>query len=67
MAPDPRTLLRRQQAFGYSQEDIRAFLTPMAVSGEDPIGSMGRDIPPAVLSGRPKLLYDCLLYTSRCV
>ncbi len=58
MAPDPRTLLRRQQAFGYSQEDIRAFLTPMAVSGEDPIGSMGRDIPPAVLSGRPKLLYD---------
>ncbi|MDS4041143.1 MAG: glutamate synthase large subunit, partial [Candidatus Competibacter sp.] len=58
MAPDPRTLLRRQQAFGYTQEDIRAFLTPMAVSGEDPVGSMGRDIPPAVLSSRPKLLYD---------
>ncbi|MCB1782045.1 MAG: glutamate synthase subunit alpha, partial [Candidatus Competibacteraceae bacterium] len=58
MTPDPRTLLRRQQAFGYTQEDIRAFLTPMAVNSEDPIGSMGRDIPPAVLSNRPKLLYD---------
>ncbi|HRF61699.1 MAG TPA: glutamate synthase large subunit [Candidatus Competibacter sp.] len=58
MAPDTGTLLRRQQAFGYTQEDVRAFLVPMAVNGEDPIGSMGRDIPPAVLSGRPKLLYD---------
>ena len=58
MAPDSHTLLCRQQAFGYSQEDIRAFLTPMAVSGEDPVGSMGRDIPLAVLSSRPKLLYD---------
>ncbi|MDG4596503.1 MAG: glutamate synthase large subunit [Candidatus Contendobacter sp.] len=58
MAPDPRTLLNRQQAFGYTQEDIRAFLNPMALTGEDPISSMGRDIPPAVLSDRPKLLYD---------
>ncbi len=58
MAPDSATLLRYQQAFGYSQEDIRTFLTPMAISGEDPIGSMGRDIPPAVLSNRPKLLAD---------
>ncbi|MCB1921595.1 MAG: glutamate synthase subunit alpha, partial [Candidatus Competibacteraceae bacterium] len=58
MPPDPQTLLRRQQAFGYTQEDIRAFLTPMAVNSEDPIGSMGRDIPPAVLSSRAKLLYD---------
>ena len=58
MAPDPRTLLRRQQAFGYTQEDLRAFLDPMALTGEDPISSMGRDIPPAVLSDRPKLLYD---------
>ena len=39
MAPDPDTLLRRQQAFGYTQEDTRAFLNPMAVSGEDPISS----------------------------
>ncbi|HMR02839.1 MAG TPA: glutamate synthase large subunit [Candidatus Competibacter phosphatis] len=58
MPPDPQTLLCRQQAFGYTQEDLRAFLIPMAVNGEDPIGSMGRDIPPAVLSDRPKLLSD---------
>jgi len=58
MAPDQETLLRRQQAFGYTQEDVRAFLNPMAVTGEDPISSMGRDIPPAVLSDRPKLIYD---------
>ncbi|MFZ4790580.1 MAG: glutamate synthase large subunit [Candidatus Competibacteraceae bacterium] len=58
MAPDAQTLLHRQQAFGYTQEDVRLFLTPMALTSEDPIGSMGRDIPPAVLSDRPKLLYD---------
>ena len=58
MAPDAQTLLHRQQAFGYTQEDVRLFLAPMALSSEDPIGSMGRDIPPAVLSDRPKLLYD---------
>jgi glutamate synthase (NADPH/NADH) large chain len=58
MMPDPQTLLDRQQAFGYTQEDLKFFLTPMAVSGQDPVGSMGRDIPPAVLSQRPKLLYD---------
>ena len=56
--PDHQTLLDRQQAFGYTQEDLKLFLTPMANLGEDPIGSMGRDIPHAVLSDRPKLLYD---------
>ena len=58
MPPDRGTLLDRQQAFGYSQEDIKFFLAPMASEGQDPIGSMGRDIPPAVLSDRPKMLYD---------
>ena len=58
MAPDPQTLLDRQQAFGYTQEDIKYFLTPMAVSGQDPVGSMGRDTPPAVLSARSKPLFD---------
>ncbi|MCH8237169.1 MAG: glutamate synthase subunit alpha, partial [Proteobacteria bacterium] len=58
MPPDHQTLLDRQQAFGYTQEDIKFFLAPMATDGEDPVGSMGRDIPPAVLSERPKLLYD---------
>lgn len=58
MTPDRDILLDRQQAFGYTQEDIRFFLTPMAVSGQDPIGSMGRDIPIAVLSNKSKMLYD---------
>jgi len=51
-------LLTRQQAFGFTQEDISRFLEPMAVMGEDPIGSMGTDTPLAVLSSRPRLLYD---------
>ncbi|GJL80634.1 MAG: glutamate synthase [marine bacterium B5-7] len=58
MVPDPATLLDRQQAFGYSREDLEFFLKPMAISGQDPVGSMGRDIPPAVLSHRPKMLFD---------
>ncbi|MGC1271667.1 MAG: glutamate synthase large subunit, partial [Croceibacterium sp.] len=52
------SLLDRQQAFGYTQEDIARFLEPMAVKGDDPIGSMGTDTPIAVLSKRPRLLYD---------
>ena len=51
-------LLNRQQVFGYSQEDIKFFLLPLVKGGQDPIGSMGRDVPPAVLSERPRLLYD---------
>ncbi|MCL6250192.1 glutamate synthase large subunit [Altererythrobacter sp. KTW20L] len=52
------TLLNRQQAFGYTQEDVAKFLEPMAVAGDDPIGSMGTDTPIAVLSARSRLLYD---------
>ncbi len=55
---DQETLLDRQQAFGYTQEDLKHYLLPMATSGQDPIGSMGRDIPHAVLSDRPKMLFD---------
>ncbi len=58
MAPDAPVLLRMQQAFGYTQEDLKFFLKPMATTGQDPVGAMGRDIPPAVLSDRPKMLYD---------
>jgi glutamate synthase (NADPH/NADH) large chain len=58
MGPDPRTLAITQRAFGYTKEDIEFFLKPMAETGKDPIGSMGRDTPPAVLSDRPKMLYD---------
>jgi len=50
-------LLRQQQAFGYTQEDIGFFLEPMAREGDDPIGSMGTDAPIAVLSDKPKLLF----------
>jgi glutamate synthase (NADPH/NADH) large chain len=52
------SLLDRQQAFGYTQEDIGKFLEPMAREGDDPIGSMGTDTPIAVLSARSRLLYD---------
>src|SRR5476651_28734 len=55
---DPSTLLDRQQAFGYTQEDIQFFLEPMASNPDDPIGSMGTDTPIAVLSKKPKLLYN---------
>jgi glutamate synthase (NADPH/NADH) large chain len=51
-------LLDRQQAFGYTQEDIKFFLRPMATSADDPIGSMGTDTPLAVLSKKPKLLFN---------
>ena len=52
------TLLDRQQAFGYTQEDLSRFLEPMAVNADDPLGSMGTDTPIAVLSSRSRLLYD---------
>ncbi len=58
MPPDQQTLLDQQQAFGYTQEDIKNFLEPMATQGQDPIGSMGIDSPIAVLSDRSRLLYD---------
>ncbi|MDP3869071.1 glutamate synthase large subunit [Phenylobacterium sp.] len=58
MGSDPAQLLDRQQAFGYTQEDLQFFLEPMAQTGDDPIGSMGGDVPIAVLSRRAKLLYD---------
>jgi glutamate synthase (NADPH/NADH) large chain len=58
MAPDSRTLLDRQQAFGYTQEDIKFLMTPMAVTGQEAVGSMGADNPLAVLSSRPKPLFN---------
>ena len=56
MAPDAATLLDRQQAFGYTQEDIKILLTPMVATGMEATGSMGADNPPAVLSAKPKHL-----------
>jgi len=58
MPPPGSVLLDRQQAFGYTQEDLTAFLKPIALSGEDSVGAMGRDTPLAVLSERPKMLFD---------
>nr|WP_294510755.1 glutamate synthase large subunit [uncultured Rhodopila sp.] len=55
---DTEALLNTQQAFGYTQEDIQFFLEPMARLGDDPIGSMGTDTPLAVLSDKPKLLFN---------
>jgi len=52
------SVAHRQVAFGYTEEDLRVLLTPMAASGAEPLGSMGTDTPPAVLSQRPKLFYD---------
>jgi glutamate synthase (ferredoxin) len=55
---DPDTLLERQQAFGYTHEDLRLLIAPMARDAQEPIGSMGTDAALAVLSNRPRLLYD---------
>ena len=55
--PDPDTLLHRQQAFGYTLEDLKFILTPMGSGGEEAIGSMGTDTPLAVLSDRAQPLF----------
>ncbi len=57
-APDHETLLQRQIAFGYTHEDERIVITPMARDGVEAIGSMGNDAALAVLSNKPRLLYD---------
>ncbi|HID44750.1 MAG TPA: glutamate synthase subunit alpha, partial [Chromatiaceae bacterium] len=56
MAPDENVLLDRQQAFGYSNEDLKFLLTPMVCTGQEAIGSMGADNPPSVLSNRARHL-----------
>jgi glutamate synthase (ferredoxin) len=56
--PDHSTVLRRQLAFGYTHEDLRLLISPMATNAEEAIGSMGTDTALAVLSSRPRLLYD---------
>ena len=56
--PDAETLLRRQRAFGYSDEDLRMILAPMAANGAEPIGSMGTDTPLACLSDKPQSLFN---------
>jgi len=58
IASNPETLLRRQRACGYSEEDLKVLLAPMAAEGAEPIGSMGTDVPLACLSDRPQPLFN---------
>ena len=55
---DEGNLLERQQAFGYTLEDLRVIMEPMASTGGEPVGSMGNDAPLAVLSDKPQLVYS---------
>ena len=57
-AADSATLLVRQRAFGYTDEDVRIVLAPMAQKGEEPVGSMGTDTPLACLSDKPQPLFN---------
>ena len=52
------SVLRRQQMFGYTHEELKLIIAPTALSGKEPLGSMGTDTPIAVLSERPRLLFD---------
>ncbi|GIW45796.1 MAG: glutamate synthase, large subunit [Candidatus Binatia bacterium] len=55
---DPETLLTRQKVHGYTLEDLRMLMAPMAINGQEAVGSMGTDTPLAVLSDRPQLLFN---------
>ncbi|MEN6605258.1 MAG: glutamate synthase central domain-containing protein, partial [Bryobacteraceae bacterium] len=57
-AADFSTLLQRQRVFGYTDEDLKMLITPMAVNGQEPLGSMGTDTPLACLSDKPQLLFN---------
>ena len=54
----PASIQRRQRTFGYTEEEVRILITPMAQSGSEPLGAMGSDTPIAVLSDRARLLFD---------
>ena len=56
--PTHESVLRLQQTFGYSEEDLRILIGPMAQAGQEPVGSMGNDAPLAALSSRPRQLFD---------
>jgi glutamate synthase (NADPH/NADH) large chain len=58
LTPQHSSVVTHQRQFGYTTEDLKILLTPMAKTGAEPIGSMGTDTPIAVLSERPRMLYD---------
>ena len=57
-SPELKNILPLQKAFGYSKEDLKAIVKPMAETGAEPTGSMGDDTPLAVLSAKPRMFYD---------
>ena len=59
------SLLDRQQAFGYSREDLNILMEPMATTGQEALGSMGTDTPISAMSDQSKLLYTYFKQTSR--
>ncbi len=58
LTPQHASVVTHQRLFGYTTEELRLIVAPMARTGAEPIGSMGSDSPVAVLSARPRLLYD---------
>ena len=58
IAHTPSSVNRRQRTFGYTEEELRILLKPMALSGAEPLGAMGSDTPIAAISDRPRLLFD---------
>jgi glutamate synthase (NADPH) large chain len=54
---DPQTIAQRMRLFGYTREELKMIMTPMAANGQEPVGSMGNDTPLAVLSDKPQLLF----------
>ena len=58
LTPQHSSVVKRQRTFGYTEEELKILLSPMARTGAEPIGSMGTDTPIAVLSPRPRLIFD---------
>ena len=58
VAHSAASVRRRQRAFGYTEEELKVLLAPMASAGAEPLGAMGSDTPVAVLSSRPRMLFD---------
>jgi glutamate synthase (NADPH/NADH) large chain len=58
VVPSHESVIRRQETFGYTHEELKLLVSPMALTGNEAIGSMGTDTPIAVLSERPRLLFD---------
>lgn len=58
IAHTPSSVNRRQRTFGYTEEELRILLKPMALAGAEPLGAMGSDTPIAAISDRPRLLFD---------